>query len=306
MQRGAVIRALRVPDRNGRFDDVVLGYDDLQSYIEDRFYLGAVIGRYANRIADGRFHLDGCAYELPVNDPPNHLHGGPAGFHSVTWEMRAEPRRAVLCYRSPDGEAGYPGNLTAEVSYTLTDANELIVAWHAVTDRATPLSLTQHSYFNLGGAGSGTINRHQLRINADRYLPVNATSIPTGERRAVGGTPFDFTVTRPVLDGRAEAYDHCYVLGEESGALHEAAELYEAESGRVLTVLTTEPAMQLYTGQYLQPMQGKGATHYRPYGGICLETQRFPDAPNQPTFPSAILRPGSEFRSTTIFRFGVR
>lgn len=306
MSRGAVIRALRVPDRDGRLDDVVLGYDDVQSYVDDRFYLGAAIGRYANRIAGGRFSLDGRTYQLPINDSPNHLHGGPAGFHTATWQPQAEPGRAVLSYRSVDGEAGYPGNLEVEVSYTLTDANELIVAWRATTDRSTPLNLTQHSYFNLRGAGSGTINQHRLRINADHYLPVDETSIPTGERRAVQGTPFDFTVMRPVLDGRAEAYDHCYVLRGESGVLREAAELYEPKSGRVLTVLTTEPGMQLYTGQFLQLMQGKGATRYQPYCGLCLETQRFPDAPNQPSFPSAILRPGTEFRSTTIIRFGIR
>ena len=306
MPRGGAIRALRVPDRHGLFDDVVLGYDDVQSYIDDRFYLGAAIGRYANRIAGGRFTLDGRTYELPVNDPPNHLHGGPAGFHTVSWQLRAESSRALLSYRSPDGEAGYPGNLEVEVSYTLTDANELVVVWRATTDRATPLNVTQHSYFNLRGAGSGTIDQHQLRVNAERYLPVDASSIPTGERRAVQGTPFDFTVMRPVLDGRAEAYDHCYVLNGESGVLRVAAELYEPESGRVLTVLTTEPGMQLYTGQFLQPMRGKGATRYQPFGGLCLETQHFPDSPNQPAFPPAILRPGTEFRSTTIFRFGIR
>ena len=306
MAHGAVIRALRVPDRDGRSADVVLGYDDLSSYTGDLFYLGAAIGRYANRIAGGRFTLDGRTYELPVNDPPNHLHGGPAGFHTVSWQLHAERSAALLSYHSADGEAGYPGNLDVEVVYALSDANELIVTWRARTDRATPLSLTQHSYFNLAGAGNGTIHEHQLRVNADRYLPVDATSIPTGEQRAVHGSVFDFTRMRAVLDGRAPAYDHCYVLRGYAGRLREAAELYEPASGRVLTVLTTEPGMQLYTGQFLQPMAGKHGTRYQPYSGLCLETQHFPDSPNQPSFPSAIVRPGDEFSSTTIYRFGIR
>ena len=306
LARGAVIRALRVPDRRGRFADVVLGYDDLQSYIDDRFYLGAAIGRYANRIARGRFSLDGKHYELPINDAPNHLHGGPRGFHTVEWVPRVLSHTVLLAHRSAQGSEGYPGNLDLEVAYTLSDENELVVTWRAVTDQATPLNLTQHAYFNLRGAGNGTIHEHQLSINADFYLPVDDTSIPTGELRAVVNTPFDFTTARQVLAGRVEAYDHCYALRSQAGELAQAAELYEPSSGRVLTVLTTEPGMQLYTGQFLQPMAGKQDQHYLPYGGICLETQHFPDSPNQPTFPSSILRAGEEFRSTTIFRFGIR
>jgi aldose 1-epimerase len=304
--RGAVIHALRVPGRNGQFDDVVLGYDDAPSYINDRFYMGAAIGRYANRIARGRFTLHGRPYQLPINDPPNHLHGGPRGWHTVNWVPRVQGQSVLLAQRSPDGSEGYPGNLDVDVSYTLNDDNELVVAWRAVTDQATPLNVTQHAYFNLRGAGQGTIHDHHLAIHADHYLPVDETTVPTGERRAVAGTAFDFTSSRPVLDGRMDAYDHCYALRAQDGQIAQAAELYEPASGRVLTVLTSEPGMQLYTGQFLQPIAGKDGQHYLPFGGICLETQHFPDSPNQPSFPSTILEPGREFRSTTIFRFGIR
>jgi aldose 1-epimerase len=304
--RGAVIRALHVPDRHGKLADVVLGYDDLQSYVRDPFYLGAVIGRYANRIARGRFTLDGQVYQLSVNDPPNHLHGGVAGFHAVDWTADADHASVVLRHVSAAGTEGYPGSVEAEVRYTLNDANELAVEFRARSDAPTPLNLTQHSYFNLRGAGRGTIDDHELRISADHYLPVDATNIPTGELREVKGTEFDFTRARRVLDGGRAAYDHCYALREQRGELSQAAELYDPESGRVLTVLTTEPGMQLYTGQFLQPMAGKQGTRYQPLGGICLETQHFPDAPNQPSFPSTIVRPGEEFRSTTVFRFSTR
>lgn len=306
ISRGAIIRALRVPDRNGILDDVVLGYDDLQSYIRDPFYLGAVVGRYANRIARGRFPLDGQVYQLSVNDPPNHLHGGVAGFHAVDWLPRVDGASVVFTHVSEAGTEGYPGNVEAEVSYELTDANELVVRFRAQTDAPTPINLTQHSYFNLRGAGNGTIHDHELAIAADHYLPVDPTSIPTGELREVKGTDFDFTTARRVLDGRRAAYDHCFALREREDRLSQAAELYDARSGRVLTVLTTEPGMQLYTGQFLQPMAGKQGTKYVPFGGICLETQHFPDAPNRPSFPSTILRPDRQFESTTVFRFSTR
>src|SRR6266545_69216 len=316
---GATIIALRVPDRQGHLDDIVLGYPTLAGYLEKSPYFGAIVGRYGNRIARGRFTLDGATYGLATNDGPNHLHGGVRGFDKVVWSAspsETETSAAVaLSYTSPAGEEGYPGTLAVRVTYTLTDENELRLDYLATTDRATPVNLTQHSYFNLAGAGSGDILRHVLTIAADRYTPVDATLIPTGEIASVAGTPFDFRT--PTAIGarigqqdiqleRGRGYDHNWVLTRAGDSLALAARVTEPTSGRTLDVLTTEPGMQFYSGNFLDgTITGKDGRVYRHRYGFCLETQHFPDSPNHPNFPSTILRPGREYRSTTVFQFSV-
>jgi aldose 1-epimerase len=313
---GAVIRALRVPDRNGVLDDVVLGYDTLQEYTSDRFFIGAAVGRCANRIRNGHFVLDGRMCALPINDPPHHLHGGPGGFYRRLWSAEIAGSHAVTLSRtSPDGEEGYPGRLDIVLTYTLTDEQELIVEQRAATDRATPVNLTQHSYFNLRGAGRGTIHDHELTLHAVGFLPVDETSIPLDHMNPVANGPFDFARAQPIgvrLQSdheqirHAAGFDHCFVLHSENGALRKAALLYEPSTGRTLEVLTTEPGIQLYTGQFLAPLRGKHGATYGPYSGLCLETQHFPDSPNRPEFPTVVLRPGERFYSRTVFRFGVK
>lgn len=316
LTRGAVIRSLRVPDRHGVLDDVVLGYDTVSDYLTDDSFIGAVIGRYANRIRNGRFEIDGHAYEVPINHGPNHLHGGPGGFHTVMWRadiVTSAGSQAVTFSRiSPAGEEKYPGNLVVDVAYTLTDDNDVIVDYHASTDRATPINLTQHSYFNLRGAGQGTIHEHELTIYADGYLPIDETSIPYGPIEPVANSPFDFTRpheigTRIAADHaqlqRASGFDHCYALHPASGPLTCAARLHDPHTGRALEVLTTEPGMQLYTGQFLKPLKGKDGRLYGPYSGLCLETQHFPDSPNHPEYPPVILRSAEQYESKTVFRF---
>ena len=315
---GGIIVSLRVPDRDGELEDVVLGFDSLEGYVGEHPYLGAIIGRVGNRIANGRFTLDGQEYQLPVNNGPNSLHGGNRGFDKVVWS--AEPfennrgRGLILRYTSADGEEGYPGTLEARVTYTLTDDNELIFDYHATTDAATPVNLTQHSYFNLAGNGEGTILDHEVMLNASRFTPVNRNLIPTGELQPVAGTPFDFTEPTPI-GSRIEAdneqlefaggYDHNFVIDRSAGdSLTLAARVHESTSGRVLEVLTTEPGVQFYTGNFLDgTLTGKDGAVYERRTGFCLETQHFPDSPNQPEFPSTILRPGEEYRSSTVFRF---
>ena len=317
---GGTLVSLRVPDSRGRLGDVVAGFDNLDGYLKQTFYMGALVGRYANRIAGGRFTLDGVQYQLATNNGPNHLHGGVRGFDKVVW--RARPLRTKagpaleLSYLSRDGEEGYPGNLTARVTYTLTDNDELRIDYYATTDKATVVNLTHHSYFNLAGEGSGDILRHRLQINAARFTPTDNTSIPTGELRRVRGTPFDFT--RPVeIGARIEAadeqlrfgsgYDHNYVLDGRAGQLRHAAEVYEPKTGRTMEVWTTEPGMQFYSANFLAVEGGgKNGHAYPRRAAFCLETQHFPDAPNKPGFPSTVLRRGQRFRSTTIYRFGVR
>ena len=317
---GGIIVSLKVPDRNGDLDDVVLGFDSLEGYVEEHPYFGAIIGRYGNRIANGQFTIDGETYQLPVNNGPNSLHGGIRGFDKVVWD--AEPfenergRGLILSYTSADGEEGYPGNLQTRVTYTLTNDDELIFDYHAVTDKATPVNLTQHSYFNLAGDGSGDILDHQVMLNASRMTAVDNTLIPTGELRPVEGTPFDFR--EPTAIGErinaddeqlrfAGGYDHNFVIdGDEGDSLVLAARVHEPTSGRTLEVLTTEPGVQFYTGNFLDgSLTGKNGAVYEARTGFCLETQHFPDSPNQPSFPNTILRPGEEYRSTTVFRFGV-
>ncbi|MEX1130174.1 MAG: aldose epimerase family protein [Vicinamibacterales bacterium] len=314
---GGIITSLRVPDRTGRLDDIVLGFDDLESYLKDDPFFGAIIGRYGNRIAKGAFALDGQTYKLATNNGPNHLHGGSKGFDKVLWT--AEPvagRNAIAFSRtSPDGEEGYPGNLRVQVTYTLTDANELIVDYRATTDKATPVNLTQHSYFNLAGQASGDILGHQLMLNADRYTPVDDTLIPTGELAPVYGTPFDFR--KPTAIGaridkvdaqlkNGKGYDHNWVLNRTGSGLQVAARVIEPKTGRTMEIATTEPGIQFYSGNFLDgTLTGKGGAVYKHRTGFCLETQHYPDSPNQPKFPSTTLRPGSEYKTSTVFTFGV-
>jgi aldose 1-epimerase len=317
---GGIITSLRVPDRNGEFDDIVLGYDDLAGYLEENPYFGAIIGRYGNRIAGGRFSLDEHDYALATNNGPNHLHGGNAGFDKVPWQ--AEPFEQgdsvglVFSYSSPDGEEGYPGNLEARVTYTLTGDNELVFDYYAVTDRPTPVNLTQHSYFNLAGHASGDILGQELMINADNFTPVDSTLIPTGEIAHVAGTPFDFrsaTAIGASIDQDADqlrygsGYDHNFVLNRSDSAFTHAALVYDPQTGRSMDIYTTEPGIQFYSGNFLDgSITGKGGHAYQHRSGFCLETQHFPDSPNKPEFPSTILRPGEEYRSTTTYVFSVR
>ena len=315
---GAIITAIRTLDRSGRLADIVLGFDSLEGYLTRSRYFGAVVGRYGNRIAKGRFTIDGRTFQLATNNGPNHLHGGVRGFDKVVW--KAEPfsgggsAGVALTYTSRDGEEGYPGTLHARVTYTLTERDELVVEYEATTDKATPINLTQHSYFNLAGEGSGDVLRHQLTINADRFTPVDETLIPTGEIASVAGTPFDFRTATAIgarIDNDDEqlrsgaGYDHNYVLNGGPG-LRLAARVVEPTRGRTLEVATTEPGVQFYAGNRLdRSAVGKGGHAYGKRTGFCLETQHFPDSPNHPNFPSAILRPGATYSSKTVFTFGV-
>ena len=313
---GGAILALRAPDRDGRPGDVVLGFGSLDDYVADRGYFGALIGRYANRIREGRFTLDGREYALPVNDGGNHLHGGPGGFHKVAW--RAEPFRedgtvAVrLDYRSPDGEQGYPGTLDVSVTYRLAEG-ALVIDYAASADQPTPVSLTQHTYFNLAADPSRDVLGHELQLDADRFTPVDAGLIPTGERAPVDGTPFDFRAPAPIgarigdADPRlvqAGGYDHNFVLAGGAGPLARAARVRDPGSGRVMELFTTEPGLQFYSGNYLDGSAvGKDGVPYEYRCGFCLEPQKFPDSPNHPDFPSCIVRPGEPYRSRTVYRF---
>jgi aldose 1-epimerase len=316
---GGIITSWRVPDRQGQLADIVLGYDDPAGYIANNSpHFGAIVGRYANRIGKAQFVLDGRTYQLAANNGPNHLHGGKQGFDKVLWRGEALGGAAAVAFSrtSSDGEEGYPGNLKVRVTYTLTDQNELIVAYEATTDKATPVNLSQHTYFNLAGQGTGDILGHELRINADRYTPVDSGLIPTGELAPVDKTPFDFR--QPVRIGArigsdhpqmqlGRGYDHNWVLARTGSGLSLAAEVYEPASGRTLEVRTTEPGLQFYTGNFLDgTITGKGGRVYRQRYGFCLETQHFPDSPNKPTFPSTTLRPKGKYSSRTVFRTGVR
>ena len=311
---GGIITSLKTPDRAGAFGDIVLGFDTLEGYLGYHPYFGGIIGRYANRIALGRFTIDGIAHKLAMNNGPNHLHGGEKGFDKHVWQAEVIGGNSVRFSRvSPGGEEGYPGTLQVAVSYSLTNYNELIVEYQATTDLPTHVNLTQHSYFNLAGAGD--VLGHELTIDANRYTPVDASTIPTGVLAPVAGTPFDFR--KPALIGaRIEAkhpqiahgrgYDHNYVLNREGNTLEFAARVTEPVSGRVLEVATTEPGMQLYTGNFLDgSIKGKGGAAYGRHAGFCLETQHYPDTPNKPDFPSTLLRPGSTYSSRTVFKFDV-
>lgn len=317
---GGIVTSLKVPDREGKFDDVVLGYDSLAGYLKSTPYFGAIVGRYANRIGKAQFALDGKTYQLAANDGPNTLHGGIKGFDKAVWQADTFERPGesglVLTLVSPDGEEGFPGAVALKVTYTLTDKNELAFDYHATTGKPTIINLTHHGYFNLGGAGAGDILGHELTINADRFTPVDATLIPTGVLASVAGTPFDFR-SKTAIGARIDAndpqiklgggYDHNYVLNRQGSELVLAARVEEPQTGRLMEVSTTEPGMQLYTGNFLDgSITGKSGHAYRRRNGLCLETQHFPDSPNKPAFPSTTLRPGEEFNSRTVYRFGVQ
>jgi aldose 1-epimerase len=320
---GGIITSLKTPDRSGRFDDIVLGYDSLSGYLHKSPYFGAIVGRYGNRIAQGRFTLDGATYRLAINNAPNSLHGGIRGFDKVVWN--AEPFRndgtegVALAYTSADMEEGYPGTLRARVTYTLTDDNRLIVDYQATSDKPTPVNLTQHSYWNLAGDGSRDILAHVLTIDADSMTPVDSTLIPTGEISPVAGTPFDFRMPMPIgarIDQRQNTqirygggYDHHFVHnrgGAAADSLLHAAHVAEPSTGRTLDVFTTEPGIQFYSGNFLDGgITGKAGHIYKYRYGLALETQHYPDSPNHTNFPSTILRPGQQYRSRTVFAFGV-
>jgi aldose 1-epimerase len=312
---GALLTELRVPDRTGQLGDVVLGFDNLEQYVKGHPYFGATIGRVGNRIAKGRFALDGTPYTLATNNGPNHLHGGIKGFDKVVWQarpMKLKNGAAVrFTYVSRDGEEGYPGTLSAAVTYTLTDDNELRLDYTAKTDKATPVNLTNHSYWNL--AGEGDILGHCLELAADHCTPVDDTLIPTGEIAAVKGTVMDFTRAHPIGDHLRElkndpcGYDHNYVLNSRGATLARAALLYEPKTGRTLEILTDQPGVQFYSGNFLDgTLTGKRGWTYRQYHGLCLETQHFPDSVNHANFPSVILLPGQTYKTTTSHRFSTR
>ena len=317
---GGTVVSLKVPDKSGNLDDVVLGYDSLGEYQSAKGYLGALIGRYGNRIGKGTFSLDRKEYKLAVNNGANHLHGGLKGFDKVVWtanaSIQADGPHLELTYLSRDGEEGYPGNLNVKVEYILTDSNELKIVYSATTDKPTIVNLTNHSYFNLAGAGKGSILDHQLTLNADRFTPTDNGSIPTGELRRVKGTPFDFTKSTAIgarIDQDDEqlkfgnGYDHNFVLDKNGDDLSLAATVYEPTTGRLMEVFTTEPGVQFYTGNFLDgSSKGKGGRTYPRRSGFCLETQHFPDSPNKPKFPSVVLRPGETYSQTTIYKFSVR
>jgi aldose 1-epimerase len=316
---GGRVVMLLVPDRNGELEDVALGFDDLAGYLAKNPYFGALVGRYANRIAGAQFVLDGQTYKLAANDDSNSLHGGIKGFDKVVWnasETSLDGAPALeLRYRSPDGEDGYPGNLDVRVIYQLTEGNELRIEYFAQTDRKTVLNLTNHSYFDLSGQGNGNVVDHVVTIHADRFTPVDQNLIPTGELKSVEGTPFDFRQPTRIgerIDEKNEqlklgiGYDHNFVLNRTGDGLTLAARAAEPNSGRVLEVFTTQPGLQFYTGNHLDgSVQGKGGVTYGFRTGFCLETQHFPDSPNHPEFPSTELAPGQEYRATTLFRFGI-
>ena len=309
---GTIITELHVPDRAWHLGDIVLGFDNLGQYLQKHPYFGCTVGRVANRIAKGRFTLDGRTYQLAINNGPNHLHGGIKGFDKALWKAEPQPGASVqFTYTSPDGEEGYPGRVEATVLMTLTDQNDLRIDYTAVSDKATPLNLTNHSYFNL--AGQGDVLGHELTIAASQYTPSDSTLIPTGEIKPVKGTPLDFTSPKTIgarisqMRGEEFGYDHNYVLDSGGQALALAARAYEPASGRVLEVHTTQPGVQLYTANYLDgTLQGKSGIVYQQHHAFCLETQHFPDSVNHANFPSTILRPGETYRQTTVHKFAVR
>ena len=316
---GVIITHLTTPDSSGVFDDVVLGYDSLAGYLKSSPYFGAIVGRYGNRIAKGKFTLDGKTYTLAVNNMVNHLHGGTVGFDKVLWKaepIEGEEPALKLSYVSKDGEEGYPGNLNVTVTYTLQKNNSLKIDYTATTDKATVVNLTNHTYFNLTGAKRDILD-HQLTLNADRFLPVNETLIPTGELKPVAGNVFDFTKATAIgarindlKDQQIKyggGYDHCWVLNKKDKELSLAATVYEPTTGRIMEVQTTEPAIQFYTGNFLDgSITGKKGTNYPKRFALCLETEHYPDSPNQSAFPTVVLKPGETYQTTTIYTFSAK
>ena len=313
---GATLISVETPDKDGKVANITLGFPTLEGYLQRHPYFGSTVGRYGNRIAGGKFKLDGKEYSLATNNGPNHLHGGLKGFDAVMW--KAEPVKqpsavgVKFTYTSKDGEEGYPGKLDVTVTYTLTNNNELKIDYEAKTDKATVVNLTNHAYWNLAGAGSGDILKHELTINADKYLPIDDTSIPTGKPADVKGTPLDFTTPHAIGERigelkkephKTKGYDHCYVLRGQDGKLALAARAKDPASGRIMEIFTTEPGVQLYCGNFLGGGAGEGG--YKQHDAFCLETQHYPDSPNQPQFPSTALRPGETYKSTTVHKFSV-
>ncbi|MDZ7896653.1 MAG: aldose epimerase family protein [Arcicella sp.] len=318
---GGTIVSWTAPDKHGNYEDITLGSDSLSGYQKGVPYFGALVGRYGNRIANGKFMLDNTTYNLALNNGKNALHGGLKGFDKVLWKalvVDGEEPKLVLNYTSKDGEEGYPGNLSVEVIYTLTKDNSLKIDYKATTDKATIINLTNHAYFNLAGVKSITpVLDHEVVLNADKFLPVDATLIPTGELKSVAGTPFDFTKAKKIglqindtTDVQIKSgggYDHCWVLADSSKTLKLAATVHEPKSGRVMEVFTTEPAIQFYTGNFLDgTIVGKGGEIYQKRTGLCLETQHYPDSPNQPKFPSTVLRPNETYQTSTVYKFSVK
>ena len=312
---GGVVYSLTAPDRYGKFDDVVLGFEKFADYEKVGPYFGALIGRYGNRIGNAQFKLDGKNYNLPKNNGPNTLHGGDRGFDKRVWQVKSStPNSLALHYLSKDGEEGFPGNLNVDVIYSLTDNNELKIEYNATTDNDTVVNLTNHSYFNLRGQGNGDILGHRMTISADRFTPVDETLIPTGELKAVAGTPFDFTNATEIgarINAKdqqirfGKGYDHNFVLRQQdSPGVRPVAKAMEPTTGRVLEVLTDQPGVQFYTGNFLDGTQiGKGGKAYQQRTGFCLETQHFPDSPNHANFPSTELKPGQKYHTVTVYRF---
>ena len=316
---GGILTSLKVPDKTGKLDDIVLGYDHLEEYLKETPYFGAIVGRFANRIANGKFKLGGEKYKLALNSGLNHIHGGIVGFDKVVWE--AEPKvenekvHIILTYTSPDGEEGYPGTLKTKVTYTFTQ-NGLTIGYKATTNKPTILNLTQHSYFNLSGSFSHAILDHELLLNANQFLPINKHQIPTGKLESVTLTPFDFTSFKTIgkeigLDDKqlknGSGYDHCWVFDEERNVEEVVAALHHPQSGRIMEVITTEPGIQFYTSNFLDnSIPGKKGVFYKKHSALCLETQHFPDSPNHTNFPSVVLMPGNTFMSSTTYRFSVK
>jgi aldose 1-epimerase len=309
---GAIVTSVEVPDRDGKTANVNLGFDNLDQYLKGHPYFGAIIGRYGNRIAGGKFTLDGKEYTLAVNNGPNHLHGGLKGFDKVVWKVsevkKPDSVALVMTHSSPDGDEGYPGKFDVTVTYTLTDDNELKIDYAAKTDAPTVYNLTNHCYWNLAGAGSGDVLKQVATITGDKYLPVNDVSIPLGEEKDVAGTPMDFrkptAIGAHIAEVAGGGYDHCYVVnGYDGKSLRPAAKVHDPVSGRVMEILTTEPGIQFYTGNGLG--DDAGSAHAGKHGAFCLETQHYPDSPNQPSFPTTVLKPGEEYKSTTVHRFSV-
>jgi len=316
MDYGAILVALEVPDRNGKLADINLGFDELEPYIKRNPLFGAVVGRYANRIENASFTIDGIEYKITRNSGKNHIHGGnQKRFDKVMWKgegfQTAEGAGVRLAYLSRDGDEGFPGDLNCTITYTLTNKNELKINYQATTDKSTVVNLTNHSYFNLAGAGSGDVLGHEMMINADFYTPGDKALIPTGEILSIKGTPLDFTEPK-TIGSRIEqltetrGYDHNYVLKNADGSLTLAARVYEPGSGRIMEVYTTEPGVQLYTANGMRDVRGKGGKVYQNHFGYCLETQHFPDSPNKPHFPSPVLRPGEKYDTTTVFKFSTK
>jgi len=313
---GGKVVTLNVPDKNGNFEDIVFGYDNIEEIVKGNLYFGALIGRYGNRIAKGKFTIDGKEYSLKTNNGNNALHGGELGYNDVVWDAKQEGNRLILKHLDKDMHEGYPGNLNVTVVYELTDENELKITYDATTDKATPVNLTHHSFFNLHGAGKGTILDHKLMINADRYTPIDTTMIPTVELAEVMDTPFDFTTLTEMgknIDADDQqikngfGFDHNWALNGENGVMKLAAKVVEPISGRTMEVYTTEPGLQFYAGNFLDGSDvGKGGKKYEYRTAFCLETQHFPDSPNQDNFPNTILRPGEKYYSETIYKFSVK